>query len=101
MRRGLGIRGIYPRHLFDSTFGDAVWLLKILMIYVLTETADILMSVILIAANRQRQDAVCLASNLLTNIVLKNLALLPVFGPIGSAIGRVAGGGVSTILATC
>ena len=71
--------------------------LEILMIYVLTETADILMSIILIAANRQRQDAVCLASNLLTNIVL-NLALLPVLGPIGSAIGRVAGGGVSTIL---
>jgi O-antigen/teichoic acid export membrane protein len=67
------------------------------MVYVLTETADILMSVILIAANRQRQDAVCLASNLLTNIVL-NLALLPVLGPVGSAIGKLAGGGVSTIL---
>jgi len=83
--------------LFGSAFGNAVWVLRLLMVYVLTETADILMSVILIAANRQRQDAVCLASNLLTNIVL-NLALLPVLGPVGSAIGKVAGGGVSTIL---
>lgn len=89
--------GLILGTLFGSTFGDALWVLRILMIYVLTETADILMSIILIAANRQRQDAVCLASNLLTNIVL-NLALLPVLGPIGSAIGRVAGGGVSTIL---
>jgi O-antigen/teichoic acid export membrane protein len=83
--------------LFGAGFGDAVWILRILMLYVLTETADILMSVILKAAHRQRQDAACLAYNLLTNLVL-NLALLPLIGPIGSAIARVAGGGVSTSL---
>ena len=83
--------------LFGTAFGDALWILKLLMIYVLTETADIVMSVILKAAHRQRQDAFCLAFNLLTNIVL-NLALLPVLGPIGAAIGRVAGGGVSATL---
>ena len=82
---------------FGTAFGDAVWILKILMIYVLTETADIMMSVILKSAHRQRQDAFCLAFNPLTNIVL-NLALLPFLGPIGSAIGRVAGGGVSATL---
>jgi O-antigen/teichoic acid export membrane protein len=55
------------------------------------------MSVILKAAHRQRQDALCLAFNLVTNIAL-NLTLLPVLGPMGAAIGRVAGGGVSTAL---
>ena len=83
--------------LFGKAFGDALWILRILMIYVLTETADIVMSVILKAAHRQRQDALCLAFNPLTNIVL-NLALIPVLGPIGAAIGRVAGGAVSATL---
>ncbi len=89
--------GLILETLFGTAFGDALWILRILMIYVLTETADMVMSVILIAARRQRQDASCLAFNLLTNIML-NLALLPVLGPIGAAIGRVAGGGVSTTL---
>jgi O-antigen/teichoic acid export membrane protein len=89
--------GLILETLFGTAYGDALWILRVLMIYVLTETADIVMSVILKAAQRQRQDAFCLAFNLLTNIVL-NLALLPVLGPIGAAIGRVAGGGVSAIL---
>lgn len=89
--------GLILETLFGTGFGDALWILRILMIYVLTETVDIVMSVILKAAHRQRQDAICLAFNLLTNIVL-NLALLPVLGPIGAAIGRVAGGGVSATL---
>jgi O-antigen/teichoic acid export membrane protein len=89
--------GLILETLFGTAFGDALWILRILMIYVLTETADIMMSVILKAAHKQRQDAFCLAFNVLTNIVL-NLALLPVLGPIGAAIGRVAGGGVSAIL---
>jgi O-antigen/teichoic acid export membrane protein len=88
--------GLILETLFGTAFGDALWILRILMIYVLTETADVVMSVILKAAHRQRQDAFCLALNLLTNIAL-NLALLPVLGPIGAAIGRVAGGGVSAI----
>jgi O-antigen/teichoic acid export membrane protein len=83
--------------LFGPAFADGFWILRVLMIYVLTETADILMAVILIAAHRQRQDALCLASNLVANIAL-SLALLPVLGPLGAAIGRVAGGGVSTSL---
>jgi O-antigen/teichoic acid export membrane protein len=83
--------------LFGAAFGDAVWILRILMIYILTETADIVMSVTLKAAHRQREDALCLAFNLLTNIGL-NLALLPILGPIGAAIGRAAGGVVSTTL---
>jgi O-antigen/teichoic acid export membrane protein len=89
--------GLILETLFGAAFVEAVWILRILMVYVLTETADPVMSVILKAAYRQRQDAFCLAFNLLTNIVL-NLALLPVLGPIGAAIGRVAGGGVSTTL---
>lgn len=89
--------GLILETLFGPAFGDALWILRVLMIYVLIETADIVMSVILKAAHRQRQDALCLAFNLATNIAL-NLTLLPVLGPMGAAIGRVAGGGVSTAL---
>jgi O-antigen/teichoic acid export membrane protein len=89
--------GLILETLFGTAFGDALWILRILMIYVLTETADMVMSIILNAAHRQRQDAFCLAFNPLTNIVL-NLALFPVLGPIGAAIGRVTGSGVSAIL---
>jgi O-antigen/teichoic acid export membrane protein len=80
--------------LFGAAFGDAMWILRILIIYVLTETADVVMSVILKAAHRQRQDALCVGFNLLTNVLL-NLALLPALGPIGAAVARVAGGGAS------
>lgn len=83
--------------LFGTAFGDGLWILRVLMIYVVTETADIVMSVTLKAAHRQREDAFCLGSNLLANVAL-NLALLPVLGPIGAAIGRAAGGVVSTTL---
>ncbi len=77
--------------LFGKPFGDSLWILRILMIYVLTETLDVVMSAILKAAHRQRQDVLCVASSLATNVVL-NLALLPAIGPVGAAIGRVCGG---------
>ena len=95
MGRALVFAGLILETLFGPAFGDALWILKILVISMLIETADTVMSVILRAANRPREDAFCLAFNLLANVVL-NLMFLPVLGPIGAAIGRVAGGGVST-----
>ena len=89
--------GLILETLFGKPFGDALWILRILMIYVLTETADGVMSVILKAAHRQRQDVYCVASNFVTNVML-NLALLPVLGAIGTAIGRVGGGFASATL---
>jgi O-antigen/teichoic acid export membrane protein len=86
--------GLILETLFGAAFADATWILRILTIFMLIETADTVMSVILKAANRQREDVICLALNLLVNIVL-NLTLLPILGPIGSAIGRAAGAGVS------
>ena len=83
--------------LFGTGFGNAVWILRILMIYLAIESADCLMSAILKAAHRQRADVGCLALNALTNIVL-NLAMLPTLGTIGAAIGRVGGGAASAIL---
>jgi len=83
--------------LFGTGFGNALWILRILMIYLLIESADAEMSVILQAAHRQREDVRRLAFNPLTNIVL-NLVLLPALGPIGAAIGRVAGVGASATL---
>ena len=85
--------GLILETLFGTGFGNASWILKILMIYMVIESADTLMSVILQAAHRQREDVSRLAFNPLTNIVL-NLVLLPALGTIGAAIGRV--GGVAT-----
>ena len=91
---GVGVwvfAGLILGTLFGRPFLDALWILRILMIYFLIELADTIMSVILKAAHRQRDDALCLGSNLLTNIAL-NLVLLPALGPFGAAIGRVGGG---------
>ena len=89
--------GLILETLFGTGFGNAVWILRILMIYFLIEVVDNLMSVILQAAHRQRQDVTRLAFNPLTNIVL-NLVLLPTLGTIGAAIGRVGGASASTTL---
>jgi len=83
--------------LFGPGFGDALWILRILMMYVVIEAADTVMSAILKAAHRQREDVSRLAFNPLVNIVL-NLVLLPILGTIGAAIGRVGGVGASAIL---
>ena len=82
--------------LFGKSFGDALWVLRILIIYLLVETSDTVNSVILKAAHKQRADVICLSFNLITNVLL-NLALLPFLGPIGAAIGRVGGGFASTL----
>jgi len=76
--------------LFGAGFGNALWILRVLMIYFVIESADAVMSIILKAAHRQRDDVSRLAFNPLTNIVL-NLLLLPSMGTIGAAIGRVGG----------
>ena len=83
--------------LFGQGFSEASWVLRILMIFLIVETADAAMSAILKAMQRQRQDVVCLAFNPLANILL-NLALLPVLGMIGAAIGRLGGAGASATL---
>ncbi len=67
------------------------------MIYVVIEAADTVMSAILKAAHKQREDVSRLAFNPLVNIVL-NLMLLPTLGTIGAAIGRVGGVGASAVL---
>ena len=56
------------------------------MVYLVIESADTIMSIILIAAHRQREDVSRLASNPVTNIAL-TLALLPTMGIIGAAVG--------------
>jgi len=61
------------------------------------ELADMVMNIILIAAHRQREDVVRLASNPVTNIAL-TLALLPTMGIMGAAIGRVGGVAASATL---
>jgi O-antigen/teichoic acid export membrane protein len=60
------------------------------MVYLVIESADTIMSIILIAAHRQREDVSRLASNPVTNIAL-TLALLPIMGIMGAAFGRVGG----------
>lgn len=83
--------------LFGPGFGNAQWVLRILMIYLFIESADAVMSVILKATYRHREDVTRLAFNPLINILL-NLLLLPTLGTIGAAIGRVGGVSASAIL---
>ncbi|MGQ0445920.1 MAG: flippase [Beijerinckiaceae bacterium] len=83
--------------LFGRGFENARWILGILMIYLVIESADAEMSVILLAAHRQREDVRRLAFNPLINIIL-NLMLLPVLGPVGAAIGRAGGVAASATL---
>jgi O-antigen/teichoic acid export membrane protein len=85
------------RMLFGAGFEDARWILRILMVYLVIESVDGVMSGILKAAHRQRQDVNRLAFNPLINILL-NLILLPTLGTIGAAIGRVGGVAVSATL---
>jgi O-antigen/teichoic acid export membrane protein len=85
------------RTLFGPSFVDAVWILRILMIYLVIEAADAAMSVTLQAAHKQREDAMRLAFNPLVNIVL-NAALLPIIGTVGAALGRVGGAATSATL---
>ncbi|MGH7841066.1 MAG: polysaccharide biosynthesis C-terminal domain-containing protein [Candidatus Binataceae bacterium] len=89
--------GLILETLFGTSFRNAVWILRILMIYLVIESVDTEMSVILQAAHRQREDVARLAFNPLTNIVL-NVVLLPTLGTIGAAIGRVGGVGASATL---
>jgi O-antigen/teichoic acid export membrane protein len=85
------------RTLFGPGFVDSAWILRILMIYLVIETADGAMSLTLQAAHKQREDATRLAFNPLVNIAL-NAALLPMIGTVGAAIGRVGGVAASATL---
>src|SRR5262245_21292358 len=76
--------------LFGTGFGSAVWVLRILLIYWVIESADGVMAAILRAAHWQQEDVRRFAVNPLTNILV-NLLLLPSLGTIGVAIGRVSG----------
>lgn len=89
--------GFILETLFGPAFGDSVWILRILMIYLAIEAADAAMSVTLQAAHRQREDATRLAANPLVNIAL-NAALLPTVGTVGAALGRVGGVAASATL---
>ena len=60
--------------LFGAAFGNALWVVRILMVYVAIESADTIMSIILIAAHRQREDVSRLASNPVTNIAPSTVA---------------------------
>lgn len=83
--------------LFGSGFGEARWILRVLMIYLLIESGDAVMSVILKAANKQEEDMSRFAFNPVVNILL-NFALLPLLGTLGAALSRVGGAVASTTL---
>jgi O-antigen/teichoic acid export membrane protein len=83
--------------LFGSEFGGSVWMLRLLMVYFMMEVADVLMSLIMRAAHRERTDVRLYAINPAINVAL-NLVLIPSLGGIGAAIGKVAGIIVSVAL---
>jgi O-antigen/teichoic acid export membrane protein len=83
--------------LFGSEFGGSVWMLRLLMVYFMVEVADVLMSLIMRAAHRERTDVRLYAINPAINVAL-NLVLIPSLGGVGAAIGKVAGIIVSVAL---
>ncbi len=89
--------GLIMEVLFGNGFGNAAWVLRILLIYLVLESADVAMSFMLRAAHRQREDVSRFAINPLVNIAV-TLLLLPTLGTIGAAIGRVTGVAASAIL---
>jgi O-antigen/teichoic acid export membrane protein len=89
--------GAILRALLGPGFETASWVLRILMIYLLIESIDAVNSTILRAAHRQRDDARLLAFNPLGNIVL-SVALLPLLGTVGAAIGRAVAVAISALL---
>lgn len=75
---------------FSSDFMASVPIVRLLMIYVVIETADAMMGVTLKAAGYQRADLRLYVLNPLVNMIV-SLALVPVFGGFGAAAAKLAG----------
>lgn len=81
----------------DFARSDTVLILRILTVFLVVESLDGTISLCLKATGRQGADVRMYAFNPATNIVA-SLCLVPVLGPSGAALGRVAGVVVSAVV---
>ncbi len=77
--------------LFGDGFADAAVVLRVLLIYFLFQSGDVLLSVILKASGRQKSDLHILSVNVAVN-ALMNVLLIPPFGALGAAVSKLASG---------
>ncbi len=75
--------------LFGPRFGGAIPIARLLAVYFILESADILTSVVLKAAGQQAADMKMYSVNPASNILLGAL-LIPAFGGIGAALTKIA-----------
>ena len=83
--------------LFGEQFADADVILAILMVFCIIESADTIMAVMLRAAGYQTHDVRMFSANPITNVGL-NCLLIPIWGGLGAAIAKLAGGFGSSAL---
>jgi O-antigen/teichoic acid export membrane protein len=83
--------------LFGAEFLDAVLILRILTVYLVIESLDTMMAVLLKAANRQNQDVRLYLANPVSNVIL-NILLIPTLGGLGAALAKLVSGATSLVL---
>lgn len=85
------------RTLFGGRFESAVPILRLLAVYFVFESADILTSVVLKAAGHQKADVRMYSLNPAGNVLL-GVILIPTLGGIGAALAKIASVAVSFAL---
>jgi O-antigen/teichoic acid export membrane protein len=79
------------RLIFGAEFEQTIDVLRIMGIFYLVYGLEASLSMILKAATLQRLDLQILVTNPMLNVIV-NLALIPLFGALGAAIGQLCGG---------
>lgn len=83
--------------LFGSAFVEGSNILRILMVFLIIESIDAIMSVTLKAAGREKLDVRLFMTNVVTNISA-SLLLIPAWGGLGCAVAKLLGGLASSTL---
>lgn len=83
--------------LFGPEFAEASNILRILMLFLIIESIDTIMSVTLKAAGREKLDVRLFTANVVTNISA-SLLLIPGWGGLGCGVAKVLGGLASSTL---
>lgn len=76
--------------LFGQQFSGTIIILRILMLYVLIDSADTVLAIILKAAGRQKADVCIYVINPIANFGL-SILLIPIWGGAGSALSKLGG----------
>lgn len=97
---GGGIAALAPLLLgilFGSEFVEGGDILRLLMVFLIIESADTIMSLILKAEGREKLDVRFFMTNVVTNISA-SILLIPVWGGLGCVVAKLLGGLASSTL---